>query len=361
MTILIIYGTRPEFLKVYPLIKELHKDNFFKVITVNTGQHREMVLDLEIFFNFTADRYLNVMTEGQSLNNIVSKVVSTIDEIFLQEMPDYTIVQGDTTTVLSVGIAAFNRGIKICHLEAGLRSHNIRSPFPEEFNRRTISLVASLNLAPTEEAKINLLNDGVDPASIFVTGNTIIDTLKIVKTKLKPVVTKSDTVHILVTAHRRENHGHGIKSICESIKSICHKYDHVHFIWPVHPNPMVAEVVYEELKGLERVKLTKPLDYLSLITLIQQSYVIWTDSGGIQEEAPEFNKPVLILREETERPEIITCGLGFLVGTDQTAIERQMSKLIEDHHYYESFRTVINPFGDGLASNRIVNLFKSLA
>lgn len=360
MKILIVYGTRPEFLKVYPLIKELKENSSFEVVTVNTGQHKEMVLELEEFFKFKADNYLDIMTEGQSLNSIVSKIVSTCDELFIKIGPDYVVVQGDTTTVLSVSIAAFNRGVKVCHLEAGLRSHNILSPFPEEFNRRTVSLVADLNLAPTEEAKENLLAEGVAPKTIFVTGNTIIDTLQLVKSKLPDLGEKSK-LHILVTAHRRENHGEGIKSICNAIKSIINKYEHIHFIWPVHPNPNVANIVYEELKDIERVELKKPLDYISLLTQMQNAHVIWTDSGGIQEEAPEFNKPVLILRDETERPEIITCGLGFLVGTNQKKIQELMQKLIEDKHYYQSFKTLTNPFGDGLASQRISSILKSHA
>lgn len=360
MKILIVYGTRPEFLKVYPLIKELQQEKKFNVLTVNTGQHREIVLELENFFNFKANIYLDVMTAGQSLNDITSRVVASADEVFKLEKPDYVLVQGDTTTVLSVGIAAFNRGIKICHLEAGLRSYNISSPFPEEFNRRTISLIAAINLAPTAEAKNNLIKDGVNPKSIFITGNTIIDTLKLVKPKL-PATKATDKIEILITAHRRENHGEGIKQICNAIKTIGAQYKQVHFTWPVHPNPMINDIVNQELKDLQNVTLKKPVDYLTLLTLIQNSHVIWTDSGGIQEEAPEFNKPVLILRDETERPEIITCGLGFLVGTNQKSIKEQMKKLIDDKHYYQSFKTLTNPFGDGLASQRIFSILKSHA
>jgi len=359
MRILIVYGTRPEFLKVYPLIRELLKIDNILLSVINTGQHRDMVLELESFFNYSADIYLNVMTEGQSLNSIVSKIVLACDHLFDELKPDFVLIQGDTTTVMSTALAAFNKSIKICHLEAGLRSRNINSPFPEEFNRRTVSLISNINFAPTENAKTNLIQDGVKAETIYVTGNTIIDTLKLVKKRLLTKV-EDNKVHILVTAHRRENHKVGIKHICNAIRDILSIYENVWVTWPVHPNPHVKDIVYKELGQIDRVSLIKPVNYLSLLELINNSHIIWTDSGGIQEEAPEFNKPVLILREETERPELITCGLGFLVGTNEALIKEKTIQILDDKQYFDSLKTVINPFGDGMASIKIAKILAGL-
>lgn len=357
MKILTFYGTRPEFLKVIPIINRLQNNSLVEHYTINTGQHKEMVLDLELYFNHKADFYLDIMEPNQSLNKIVSKVINTVDKLLDNLKPDWVLVQGDTSTVLSVATAAFNRGIKVAHVEAGLRSNNIHSPFPEEFNRRVVSLIANLNFAPTELSKLNLIKEGVANNSIFVVGNTIIDTLKIVKTRLKNFQPKYK--QILVTAHRRENHANGILEICNAIKKLHLKFPDLVFLWPTHPNPNVKTIVEQELLNLSYVKLTPPLNYTDLLQAISDSVLIWTDSGGIQEEAPEFNKPILILRDETERPEVIECGIGILVGANTEKIVSESSELLSNKKYYESIQSIKNPFGKGDSSFLIEQILVS--
>lgn len=353
MKILVFYGTRPEFLKLYPVIKELINKGF-DITSINTGQHKELVLELEGFFNYKADIYWEIMKVDQNLNDIVSSIV-TKTEILIKEInPNLIIVEGDTSTVLSAALAAFHNKVKIAHVEAGLRSFNINSPYPEEFNRRTVSLIADYNFAPTQKAADNLIKEGVPKDKVFITGNTIIDTLGYIKNKLRAV--NVNPKKILITAHRRENHGEGIKKICEAVKQLIKKDDSLEFIWPLHPNPNVKPIVLSELNTYKNVKLIDPLDYLSLINEINNSYIIWTDSGGIQEEVSELKKPVLILRSETERPEVIVAGFGILVGTNIELIIKESTKLLNDTNYYNSKIKGKNPFGDGKASKKICKI-----
>lgn len=354
MKIIVFYGTRPEFIKLYPLISMLRENNKFEITVVNTGQHKEMVLDLEIFFKCKADIYWELMLPNQNLNELLSKIIYKASSLFKNSLPEGIIVQGDTTSVFGVSTAAFYQGIKVFHVEAGLRSLDIQSPFPEEFNRRGVSLIASMHFAPTELAVQNLLAEGLDKNQIVLTGNTVIDTLKEVKSQFIVKNSKQDQKLIFITAHRRENHGAGIESICKAILKILEVRRDITFKWAVHPNPNVREIVYKYLGGVNNVNLCEPLNYLELLQTLNDSFLVWTDSGGIQEEAPEFNIPLLILREETERPEIIDCGLGALVGTDESKIVSETLKLINNKTFYNLKRSINNPFGDGTASKKIV-------
>lgn len=354
MKIIVFYGTRPEFIKLYPLIIMLRENNKFEVTVVNTGQHKEMVLDLENFFKCKADIYWELMIPNQNLNELLSKIIYKASSLFKNSLPEGIIVQGDTTSVFGASTAAFYQGIKVFHVEAGLRSLNIQSPFPEEFNRRGVSLIASMHFAPTELAVQNLLAEGIDKNQIVLTGNTVIDTLKEVKSQFIVKNSKLDQKLIFITAHRRENHGEGIESICKAILKILEVRRDITFKWAVHPNPNVREIVYKYLGGVNNVNLSEPLNYLELLQTLNDSFLVWTDSGGIQEEAPEFNIPLLILREETERPEIVDCGLGVLVGTVETKIVSETLKLINNKSFYNLKRSINNPFGDGTASKKIV-------
>jgi UDP-N-acetylglucosamine 2-epimerase (non-hydrolysing) len=352
--IILFYGTRPEFIKLYPIIKILRSNQKFEITVVNTGQHKEMVLDLENFFECKADLYLDLMTPNQNLNELLSKILLACVGLFSELSPESIIVQGDTTTVFGAATAAFYQGIKVYHVEAGLRSMDMHSPFPEEFNRRSVSLIATIHFAPTQLASNNLIAEGINKNSIVITGNTVIDTLKEVKKKLIGNTNQSDSHQIFITAHRRENHKEGIESICRAILKLLEVRNDIVFKWAVHPNPNVKDIVFRFLGEKDRVILTEPLNYLELLQELNDSYMIWTDSGGIQEEVPEFNKPILILREETERPEIIDCGLGILVGVNESKIIHETTKLLEDKVLYNSKKSIKNPFGEGNASIRIL-------
>jgi UDP-N-acetylglucosamine 2-epimerase (non-hydrolysing) len=358
--ILLFYGTRPEYIKLYPIIKILRKDSSIDIKVVNTGQHKEMVLDLESFFNCKADVYLDIMTPNQSLNILLGKILSKSVDLFLDYCPNAVVVQGDTTTVFGVATAAFYQGIKVFHVEAGLRSFDINSPFPEEFNRRSVSLIANLHFAPTQISVENLINEGIHPKNIFLTGNTVIDTLREVKTQLS-VTHKSKSRQIFITAHRRENQNGGIENICQAVISILEQRNDLVFKWAVHPNPKVFDVINRILGDIPNVILLQPLNYLDLLNELNNSNIIWTDSGGIQEEAPEFNRPLLILREETERPEIVESGIAKLVGTKTKLIIDETLLLLDDHAYYDSIRFIKNPFGDGNASQLIAEKIIELA
>jgi UDP-N-acetylglucosamine 2-epimerase (non-hydrolysing) len=351
--ILLFYGTRPEFIKLYPIIKILREINSIDLKVVNTGQHKEMVLNLEFFFKCKADIYLDIMTPNQSLNELLGNILSKSVKLFLDYCPQAIIVQGDTTTVFGAATAAFYQGIKVFHVEAGLRSFDINSPFPEEFNRRSVSLITNSHFAPTQNSVENLINEGIHPDNIFLTGNTVIDTLKEVKMQLSDSQNSSKR-QIFITAHRRENQNGGIENVCRAVISLLEQRDDLIFKWAVHPNPKVFDVINRILSDVPNVILLQPLNYLDLLNELNNSHIIWTDSGGIQEEAPEFNKPLLILREETERPEIVESGIAKLVGTKTQLIIDETFLLLDDHSYYDSIRFIKNPFGDGNASQRIV-------
>lgn len=360
--VLIVYGTRPEFIKLMSLIELLRAAKEIEVVVINTGQHRELVKALEEAVDIRADIYLDIMMENQSPNHVISKTITLFEEILDEHEPDLVIIQGDTTTVLSVGICCFNRKVKVGHVEAGLRSFNIDSPFPEEFNRRVVSMFASYHFAPTSLAAENLRKEGIPGEKIFMTGNTVIDALRMIDDRLeKSVQVKKEAEGkkiILVTAHRRENYGDGIHGICEAIRKLRDTYEDIEFVWPVHPNPNIKDKVYEKLAGLSRIRLIAPLSYLELVGYLKTAYLVLTDSGGIQEEVPYFKKPVIVLRNETERPEVLHAGFGVLAGTDTQRIIEEVSVLLEDEQLYKSRVQGENPFGDGKAANRIIKIIQ---
>ena len=359
--IMIIYGTRPEVIKLAPLILLLKKRMGKDCVVVNTGQHSEMTRTFEAIFSITPDYFLDIMEKDQSLNTLIVKAIREIDKILKLEKPDIVIVQGDTTTVLAGGVASYYKGIDVGHVEAGLRSFNIKEPFPEEFNRRVISIFAKYNFVPTKTAAENLLKEHVPQSNIYLTGNTVVDALNIIKKKLdngeiKPTAKIEHSENILVTAHRRENHGKGIENICTAVEKLSKKYDEYDFYWPVHPNPKVYNVVHKELQGIKNVKLLPPLSYIDLVYLMSKSKIILTDSGGIQEEAPSLRKPVLILRNITERPEVIEAGFGKIVGTDIDRIIQEVDTLLNNRGVYEKMISGENPFGDGTTAEKILKI-----
>ncbi|MEQ8625765.1 MAG: UDP-N-acetylglucosamine 2-epimerase (non-hydrolyzing) [Vicingaceae bacterium] len=354
-SILAVYGTRPELIKMAPLILALKKKGE-AVKVLNTGQHRDMLVELEHLFGIFPDFSFDVMKANQDVNHVVSKIIVKVSILLKEESISLVIVQGDTATVLATAMAAYYSKVKIAHVEAGLRSFDMDHPFPEEFNRRVVSMIADYNFAPTEQSYQNLIKEKVDQAKVFITGNTVIDALSILKNKLKRG--ESDKKKILVTAHRRENHEVGIRNICQAILRILEERNDVEFVWPVHPNPNVKDTVYSLLSNRESVVLCEPLGYLELLSTMNDSYMIWTDSGGIQEEAPSFKKPVLILREVTERPEVVASGFGVLVGTDISEIVKQTIKLLNSSELYAKQISGDNPFGDGNSSQKIIEIIE---
>jgi UDP-N-acetylglucosamine 2-epimerase (non-hydrolysing) len=351
--VLVVYGTRPELIKLAPLIIHLRDKAGINLTTVSTGQHKEMLFSLEELFGIKPDVSLEVMTDNQTVNQVVSKVISEMEYVFKERETDLVFVQGDTATVLATAMAAYFRRIKIAHVEAGLRSFDLDHPFPEEFNRRTVSIIADYNFAPTALSAQNLKNEGVSESKILITGNTVIDALQMILPKLEE--NRTPKLKILVTAHRRENHGEGIRSICIAIKELLKKNQEVEFVWPVHPNPNVKEVVLDLLATTDRVTLIEPLGYIDLLREMKSADLVWTDSGGIQEETPTLKKPVLILREVTERPEVVNAGFGFLVGTDVDKIVSKSMQLLENKDYYQKSISGDNPFGSGNACEKIAN------
>jgi UDP-N-acetylglucosamine 2-epimerase (non-hydrolysing) len=357
--IAIVYGTRPELIKLVPLILEMKNDKRIQLTVINTGQHREMVDDIQKIFNITPNYCLETMVFNQTLTQIHVNICKTVEPVLLAINPDLVLIQGDTSSVAAVGMICFYHHIKIGHVEAGLRSFNLNEPFPEEFNRKMVSIYSTFNFAPTPLAAKNLLSEGVAEAKIFITGNTIVDMVKLIKKKLPKINYKKKI--ILITAHRRENHGEGLSNIISAIKTLVDLYSDILFIWPVHPNPNVKDIVYKELSNFANVKLTGPLDYFSLSAYLKSAFLVWSDSGGIQEECPSYKKPVLILRNLTERPEVIEAGFGILVGTDKDLIVEVSRKLLQDVKTYRGMISGINPFGDGYSSKKIVDfIFKNM-
>ena len=354
-SILAVYGTRPELIKMAPLILSLKKKGE-AVKVLNTGQHRDMLIELEHLFGVFPDFSFDVMKANQDVNHVVSAIINKVSVLLKEESTRLVIVQGDTATVLAAAMAAYYSKIKIAHVEAGLRSFDMNHPFPEEFNRRVVSMIADYNFAPTEQSYQNLINEGVPSDKVFITGNTVIDALSILKGKLKKG--ESNKKRILVTAHRRENHEGGIRNICHAILKILEDRDDIEFIWPVHPNPNVKNKVYDLLSNQASVTLSQPLGYLELLSVMNESYLIWTDSGGIQEEAPSFKKPVLILREVTERPEVVSSGFGILVGSNTQEIIKQTLLLLDSEKEYAMRISGANPFGDGMASEKIIKIIQ---
>lgn len=367
---LIIFGTRPEAIKMAPLVKEFKKQLHFETKVCVTAQHREMLDQVLDFFDITPDYDLDLMKPNQNLYSLTSDIILGLKPILEDYQPNYVYVHGDTTTTMAASIAAFYSGAKICHVEAGLRTYNKLSPFPEEINRQVTGRIADYHFAPTLQSKENLLKEDIVEGSIIVTGNTVIDALldSAVKVEaienseivnLKTLVDKSKKL-ILVTGHRRENHGEGFINICEALKEIALTNEDVQIIYPVHLNPNVKEPVYRILADIDSIKLIDPIAYPAFVWLMNQSYLVITDSGGVQEEAPSLGKPVLVMRDTTERPEAVDAGTVILVGTDKFTIIDECSNLLNNKDRYKKMSALHNPYGDGLASRRIVEFMSKL-
>lgn len=375
---MLVFGTRPEAIKMAPLVREFQKrtDKFQTVVCV-TGQHREMLDQVLRLFEITPDYDLNIMKQGQDLYDVTAKVLLGMREVLKESVPDIVLVHGDTTTSTAAALAAFYQQISVGHVEAGLRTHNIYSPWPEEMNRQLTGRIATYHFSPTLLSKQNLLNEGVEESSIVVTGNTVIDALymvidkiktdKILNEKLKSILRLSGydiqrlqngRKMVLITGHRRENFGEGFISMCRAIKKLTEKYPEVDFIYPMHLNPNVRKPIHEvfgrNLSDLGNMFFIEPLEYLSFVYLMEKSTIVLTDSGGIQEEAPGLGKPVLVMRDTTERQEALEAGTVKLVGTDFNKIVNEVSALLDDTAYYEKMSKAVNPYGDGLACNRIL-------
>jgi UDP-N-acetylglucosamine 2-epimerase (non-hydrolysing) len=361
--VLSILGTRPEVIKMAPVIRALDAaPELFEQSVVTTGQHRQMLDQVMQAFGIVPDVDLDLMQHDHQIGSFAARALSSLTDLFVSTAPDAVLIQGDTTTVLAAALAAFWLKIPLGHVEAGLRSHDRQQPFPEELNREVAGLAARLHFAPTVRARENLLAQNVDPASVFVTGNPIVDALEMLQLDDTFTMQALDSVDfqssrvVLVTAHRRENHGAPLASICNAIRTLVERFDDVQVVFPVHLNPRVQRVVREELSDLPRVLLTEPLDYEDLLRVMARSFLVLTDSGGIQEEAPSFHKPVLVLREVTERPEAIEAGLAKIVGTDTDRIVAGAALLLSDEQEYTSMSSGQNPFGDGHAGGRIASI-----
>ncbi len=360
-----IYGTRLEAIKMAPLIIELKLVGLPVKVCI-TAQHRSMLDQVNSFFGIVPDYDLDIMQPGQSLNSLAGLLFAGLDAVFEKVEPDWVLVHGDTTTSTVAAWAAFHRGIKVGHVEAGLRTFNKHSPFPEEINRQITGRIADMHFAPTRTAQENLLNEGVSQAQIMVTGNTVIDALFTGLKKIGEGATSLDLENIksilqpykrliLITGHRRENFGSGFEQLCLAIRTIAMQYPDVQMIYPVHLNPNVQEPVNRILTGIPNLVLTPPVDYPAFIYLMQQSYLILTDSGGVQEEAPALGKPILVMRDTTERPEAVKAGVALLIGTEYEILINAVSSLLDDPIAYNKMSKAINPYGNGMAAECIAN------
>ena len=362
---LTVIGTRPEAIKMAPVLALLKSDDRFESRLCLSGQHRDMVSPILDLFDLHPDHDLAVMKPGQTLSELAAKILTGLSPILAFENPDWLLVHGDTSTTSSAALAAFYNDISLGHVEAGLRTHDLRSPWPEEMNRRLTSLVTQRHFAPTKAARKNLVLEGVPPDTIIVTGNTVVDAALAARAKLESDVRMKERLRlglptldpsrklIIVTAHRRENHDGGIVDICRAVRQLVLRH-HAQCVFPVHLNPTVRQIVRSELEGVANVHLTDPLDYLEFVFLMTQAYLAVTDSGGIQEEAPSFDLPILITRDTTERPEVIEAGAGQLVGTDSQAIFEAASNLLDSQDAHKAMANALNPYGDGQAAQRIV-------
>lgn len=375
--IMLVFGTRPEAIKMAPLVQEFkkHTDDFQTIVCV-TGQHRQMLDQVLQLFEITPDYDLNIMQQGQDLYDITSRVLLGMRDVLKEVHPDVVLVHGDTTTSTAAALAAFYQQIPVGHIEAGLRTHNIYSPWPEEMNRQITARIATYNFAPTPLSRQNLLEEKVSEASITVTGNTVIDALYWVVDKIKNDNSLSNELKgilttagyetnrlnngkklVLITGHRRENFGNGFINMCTAIRDLTQKYPDVDFVYPMHLNPNVRkpirEVFGEDLSNLDNMFFIEPLEYLSFVYLMEKSTIVLTDSGGIQEEAPGLGKPVLVMRDTTERPEALEAGTVKLVGTNYDKIISEVSALLDDAAYYDKMSKAVNPYGDGSACRRI--------
>ena len=357
--IMLVFGTRPEAIKMCPLVNELKSREELQTIVCVTGQHRQMLDQVLEAFHVVPDYDLSIMKEKQTLFDITTNILNRIREVLVAEKPDVVLVHGDTSTTFVTALACFYLQIPVGHVEAGLRTYNIYSPYPEEFNRQAVGILSQFNFAPTELSKQNLLNEGKRPESIYVTGNTAIDALK--------TTVREDYTHpelewaagsrlIMITAHRRENLGEPMKNMFRAIRRVMDEHPDVKAIYPIHMNPVVRQTADEILGGEERIRIIEPLEVLDFHNFLARSYMILTDSGGIQEEAPSLGKPVLVMRDTTERPEGIAAGTLKLVGTDEEVIYRSFKQLLEDEVEYARMSNASNPYGDGFACRRIADI-----
>lgn len=365
--IAVIFGTRPDTIKMAPIIKELeHQTEHFQLITIATAQHRQMLDQVLDVFKIMPDYDLNIMKPSQTLATITKNTIEELDIIFEKEKPDLVLVQGDTTTTFVGSLAAFYRQIPVGHIEAGLRTNDKSNPFPEEINRRLTSTITDLHFAPTQTAKEALLTENVNPENIFVTGNTVIDALSysvkkdyvFSSDKLNKIIDQDKKI-ILVTMHRRENLGEPMKSACHAVKNLALTYKDYNIIFPVHLNPKVQDVAQSILGNILNIFLIEPLDYLDFVNLMSKSYLILTDSGGVQEEGPHFGIPILVLREVTERPEAVEYGTVKLVGLDEHNIFSTADNLLNNEDEYIKMASAVNPYGDGLSSKRTIQIIKN--
>ena len=381
-TVMLVFGTRPEAIKMAPLVKEFQKyPETFKTIVCVTGQHRQMLDQVLQLFEITPDYDLNIMKQGQDLYDVTARVLTGMRDVLKEAQPDVVLVHGDTTTSTAAALASFYQQIPVGHVEAGLRTHNIYSPWPEEMNRQITGRIATYNFAPTPLSKSNLLREAVNEKSITVTGNTVIDALYWVIDKIKEDKALNSELQallaqagydvnrladgkklVLITGHRRENFGDGFINMCTAIKDLTQKYPDVDFVYPMHLNPNVRkpihEVFGEDLNNLGNMFFIEPLEYLSFVYLMEKSTIVLTDSGGIQEEAPGLGKPVLVMRDTTERPEALEAGTVKLVGTNYDKIVAEVSALLDDQAHYDAMSKAVNPYGDGLACGRIVETLR---
>ncbi len=374
MKILIVFGTRPEAIKMAPLVHAFQADPTFETVVCVTAQHRQMLDQVLSIFEIQPDIDLNLMRPGQDLFDVTSSVLLGMREVLKEQRPDAVLVHGDTTTAYATAMAAFYAGVPIGHIEAGLRTHDIHSPFPEEFNRQVVSKIATWHFAPTESSRQNLLAEHIPDSTITVTGNTVIDALFWVLARIEsqpeklsatetllngrlPFDWKTERV-VLMTGHRRENFGAGFLAICEAIRQLAARYPDVQFVYPVHLNPNVQQPVFELIDGYDNIHLIDPLEYEPFVYLLKHAHLVLTDSGGIQEEAPSLGKPVLVMRDVTERPEAVGAGTVRLVGADTIKIVSNVSELLENEQSYLKMSRAHNPYGDGLACKKIIKAFK---
>jgi UDP-N-acetylglucosamine 2-epimerase (non-hydrolysing) len=372
MKVLTVFGTRPEAIKMAVLVNKLTNDSFFEHKLCVTGQHRHMLDQVLELFGLLPDFDLNIMQPKQDLSDITSNILLAIRNVFKQFRPDIVLIHGDTTTCFATALACFYAQIKIGHVEAGLRTGNLYSPYPEEANRTLVSRLANYHFAPTKKNIENLLREGISSESIIQTGNTVIDALQQISTTIhslsgslknsevaKLIVNKEKI--LLVTGHRRENFGQGFIEICRALKTISEKYPQLHIVYPVHLNPNVLEPVHSIIGNTPAIHLLEPLSYTDFVFLMKHSYLVLTDSGGVQEEAPGLGKPVLVMRDTTERPEAVEAGTVKLVGANEQTIVQGISDLLDNESRYTQMSTAKNPYGDGLASERIITFLKNLS
>ncbi|WP_291585021.1 non-hydrolyzing UDP-N-acetylglucosamine 2-epimerase [Bacteroides sp.] len=378
--VMLVFGTRPEAIKMAPLVKELQKRaDVFQTLVCVTGQHREMLDQVLRLFEIVPDYDLNIMKQGQDLYDVTTRVLNGMRGVLKEIQPNVVLVHGDTTTSTAAALAAFYRQIPVGHVEAGLRTYNIYSPWPEEMNRQLTGRIATYHFAPTLLSKNNLLQEGIKEKYIYVTGNTVIDALYWVVNKIKSNESLNQTLFnalksngydvnrlsdgrkmILITGHRRENFGNGFIHICQAIKELAEKYPTVDFIYPMHLNPNVRQPIFDIFgnRKFDNLFFIEPLEYLSFVYLMEKSTIVLTDSGGIQEEAPGLGKPVLVMRDTTERPEALEAGTVKLVGTDANKIVNEISVLLDDKEYYDKMSKAVNPYGNGLACRRIIDILE---